>query len=614
MKTMNGLLRIVPWCMALLLGVVLAACGGGGGDSSSTNTAPTLTAVVVTPATATMPSGAIQSFVATATFSDGSSKDVTTSASWTTATSTTASVASTTGVTTSLSSGNATISASFSGKTGSAVLTVTTATLVSISITPALATVPVNGVQPFVATATYSDGSTRDVTAYTAWASTAVGTSTVARTTGVVTGVSGGTNQITGSFLGKTSSTAVTVIAASLTSIAVTPTTATLPLGQTQALVAKGSYSDGSVIDITSSVSWTSNAPLVAAVQANTGMVTGVSGGSAVITATLGAKSAIATVTVPNVALLAIVVTPTVGTVAIGSTQGFVATATYSDGTTANISATVAWTSGTPSVATVVSNTGMASGLSAGSSMLTAALNGKTGSATLTVTAAVSNGPAAVNLGSAGNFVILAKSGISTTGATAIVGDLGVSPVAASFVTGFGLIADASNTFATSSLVTGKIYAANYTPPTPANMTTAIGDMQTAFTDAAGRTLPDFTELYAGDVTGKVLAPGLYKWGTGLLVGSSGVVLNGGANAVWIFQVAQDLTVSNGAAITLIGGAQAKNVFWQVSGKATLGTTAAFKGVLMSQTLISVGTGASVSGRLMAQTAVTLDAARISAP
>ena len=62
----------------------------------------------------------------------------------------------------------------------------------------------------------------------------------------------------------------------------------------------------------------------------------------------------------------------------------------------------------------------------------------------------------------------------------AIVGDIGVSPAAASFITGFGLIADSTNTFSTSSLVIGKVYAANYSAPTPTYMTTAIGDMQTA--------------------------------------------------------------------------------------------------------------------------------------
>jgi hypothetical protein len=234
---------------------------------------------------------------------------------------------------------------------------------------------------------------------------------------------------------------------------------------------------------------------------------------------------------------------------------------------------------------------------------------------TVTVTLAAAAGPTPVNLGTAGNFVILAKSAVSTTGTTKVVGDIGVSPAAAGAITGFTLIADATNTFSTSSLVTGKIYAANFAPPTPANMTAAISDMQTAFTDAAGRTLPDFTDLGpAGNITGLTLVPGLYKWGTGVTINSGGVTLTGSATDVWIFQIANNLTVNNSAIVTLSGGALAKNVFWQVAGQATLGTAADFKGIILSQTLISLNTGAKMTGRALAQTAVTLNATAITAP
>jgi hypothetical protein len=217
-------------------------------------------------------------------------------------------------------------------------------------------------------------------------------------------------------------------------------------------------------------------------------------------------------------------------------------------------------------------------------------------------------GPALVNLATAGNFVILAKSGVSTTGNTAVTGDIGISPAAATYLTGFALTADATKTFSTSSVVTGRLYAADYDPPTPALMTAAISDMETAFTDAAGRTLPDYTELGAGDISGRSLVPGLYKWSTDVLITSAGVTLSGGADDVWIFQIAQNLTVNNDAIITLSGGAQAKNVFWQVSGLASLGTAADFKGTILSQTQISLATGARMTGRALAQTAVTLDA------
>ncbi len=222
--------------------------------------------------------------------------------------------------------------------------------------------------------------------------------------------------------------------------------------------------------------------------------------------------------------------------------------------------------------------------------------------------------PAPVNLGTAGNFAILAKTGIATTGATQITGDIGVSPAAATYITGFGLIMDASGTFSTSSLVVGNEYAADYTDPTPTKMTTAVSDMETAYTDAAGRTSPDYTELYAGDVTGKTLTRGLYKWSTGVLISAGGVIISGSASDVWIFQIAQNLELANGAIVTLSGDAQASNIFWQVAGQVTLGTTAAMKGIILCQTAIAMGTGATLNGRALTQTAVTLDANTVTRP
>jgi hypothetical protein len=118
---------------------------------------------------------------------------------------------------------------------------------------------------------------------------------------------------------------------------------------------------------------------------------------------------------------------------------------------------------------------------------------------------------APVNLGAAGNFVILAKAGISTVPTSVITGDIGVSPIGSSAITGFALNLTAGSAFATSAQVSGKVYAPAYAAPTPANLITAIGDMQTAYTDAAGRTIPDFTELGAGQIGGLTLVPGLYK-------------------------------------------------------------------------------------------------------
>jgi hypothetical protein len=217
-----------------------------------------------------------------------------------------------------------------------------------------------------------------------------------------------------------------------------------------------------------------------------------------------------------------------------------------------------------------------------------------------------------VSLGKAGDYVILAKTGISTVPASVITGDLGVSPIAATAVTGFSLTADSTNVFSRSPQVTGKVYAANYASPTPSNLTTAVGDMQLAFTEAAGRS-PGVTELGAGNIGGMALSPGVYKWGTGLLIPTN-VTLTGTATDVWIFQIAKSLTLSGGAKIVLGGAALPKNIFWQVSGLVSVGTTAHLEGIVLSQTSITLGTGASINGRLLAQTAVALQVNTVVAP
>jgi len=225
----------------------------------------------------------------------------------------------------------------------------------------------------------------------------------------------------------------------------------------------------------------------------------------------------------------------------------------------------------------------------------------------------------AVDLKSAINYVILAKTGISTTGTTSIVGDIGVSPIFATAMTGFGLIADASNQFSTSSLLTGKAYAADYAVPTPATMSTAISDMETAYASAAGRTLPDATELYAGDLGGKTLTPGLYKWSTGVLIPASTTLTldgQGNADSVWIFQISGDLTMNSASQVVLTNGAKAENVYWQVGGPTSvaLRTGAHCEGTILTAKAITMESGATLNGRAFAQTAVTLIANRINSP
>lgn len=228
-------------------------------------------------------------------------------------------------------------------------------------------------------------------------------------------------------------------------------------------------------------------------------------------------------------------------------------------------------------------------------------------------------GPAPVAIGAgggpaaAGGYVILAKTGVTNVTGSAITGDIGLSPAAASFITGFSLVADATNVFSTSSSVTGKVYASNYAVPTPSNLTTAVGVMETAYTDAAGRTNPDFNEKASGALGGLTLAPGLYKWTTSVAIASN-TTIAGAANDVWIFQISGDLTSAAATSVILSGGALAKNVFWQVAGQVTLGTTSHFEGTILSKTAITLKTGASLKGRALAQSLVALDDNAITAP
>lgn len=223
----------------------------------------------------------------------------------------------------------------------------------------------------------------------------------------------------------------------------------------------------------------------------------------------------------------------------------------------------------------------------------------------------------AVNLGTAGNFAILAKTGIDTIPTSTVNGSIGVSPAARGSLTGWSETSEATDTHSTSAQVTapGKLYASDYVGgATAVELTTAVSDMETAYTDAAGRAA-GVTELGAGNIGGLTLAPGVYKWGTGVTIPTD-VTLSGGPTAVWIFQIAGDLTIAGAQRVILSGGALSKNIFWQVAGGAgvTLGAAAHLEGIVLTQTAITLGNTASVNGRLLAQTAVNIDGSTVTPP
>ena len=473
-----------------------------------------------------------------------------------------------------------------------ATTTTTTPALSSIMVTPASpdnsANLAIGATQQFTATGTYSDGSTADISSQVTWNSDTTSVATI-DSNGLATGVAAGTANITAALSGITSPSAtLTVVAPGPTTTPTTTTTTTVS-GNTTGTVANTPVASGAPNEYNFYLMITSTTePGVTAgqqiwVAASTTDFPTLRTVGTTLTGNLDHSSGWWVFEKASTTTICTICTTTTTTPVTTTTTTTPATTTTTPATTTTTPAT---TTTTPATTTTTPTT-------------------TTTTPTTTTTTTTTLAP--VPLGTAGNFAILAKSGISTTGTTSITGDIGVSPAAATYITGFGLTMDASNQFATSSLVTGKIYAPGYAVPTPANMTTAISDMQTAYTNTAGRTLPTATELGAGNIGGMTLAPGLYKWGTGVTIPTS-VTLSGGANDVWIFQIAQTLTVGNGVHVNLSGGAQAKNIFWQVAGQTTLGTTSVFNGNILDQTAIVLNTGATLNGRALAQTAVTLNA------
>ena len=207
---------------------------------------------------------------------------------------------------------------------------------------------------------------------------------------------------------------------------------------------------------------------------------------------------------------------------------------------------------------------------------------------------------APVDLGVAGNFVILSKTGVTDVYKSSVTGNVGSSPISGSAI------------LLRCSEVAGTIYSVNAAGPLPSSvtdpsmLTTAVSNMEAAYTDAAGRINPDFLNLGGGNIGGKTLTPGLYKWTTALVIPTD-IIIAGGPNDVFIFQISGTLKMSSAVRITLTGGVLAKNIFWQTSGAVTLGTTTHFEGNILSQTGINMQTGASINGRMLAQTAVTLE-------
>ena len=364
----------------------MSGCGGGG---SSTPPPVVLQSIVVTPAAQSLANPGTLQFTATGSYSDGTTKNLTSSATW--SSSAPAATISVGGLATSASTGPTMIKASSGGITGSTTLTVLAPVLTSIVISPSIVSIAATTTTAFTATGNYADGSTKNITANVTWNSSNTAAATINNTVpqGIAKGLAAGTTTITATSGTITSNSAtLTVTSATLVSIAVTPASMSIPLGVLQQFTATGTFFDGvntTTQDITNTVTWTSSGNSIASITVS-GLATGLNLGTVTVTATSGLISGNTSLTVNAANLLSLAVTPATQSIAQSTTQQFAAIGTFNDGSTSNLTGQVAWSSSTTAVATIGSGNGLAKGLTPGMSTITATLGPKSATAALTVT------------------------------------------------------------------------------------------------------------------------------------------------------------------------------------------------------------------------------------
>lgn len=586
---MNALKRYTKtlFCSAgFLVTAFIAGCGGGGDQGRSPILglpATDLVSLAVTPAPATAAIGGSRQFTATATYSDGSSRDVTVGSAWTSATPAVATINAATGVALGVTTGTSVITAGFGSKTAVATLTVVPVALSSIAVLPANPSIGVGATQQFTAMGTFNNGSTSDITAVSTFASATPAVATVNAASGLARGLTPGTSVITATSGALSGSTTLTVTPAVVASIAVTPQSPTVQIGATRQLAVTATYSDATTVDVTNTSTFSSATPAAATVGASTGLVTGIAGGSSVVTAAFGGKTASTTVTVSSATLSSIAVTPATATVAVGGTQQFVATGTYSDSSTAIITNSVNWTSGTTANGTILA-TGVATGVAVGNTTVTATSGTKSGTAVLTVGAVAPPPAAGLNLGRAASFGVLAATSITNNsgGTTLITGDVGSPSQTTDPVVAPGFV--------------------NY--KSGAVLDGALADLQVAITEGNGRTC-DVNFPSGIDLGGQTLAPGVYCYAGAINITGT-LSLNG--PGVYIFRTSLTLNATANAIVALTNGATAANVFWLPVGPTTLGANAVFKGsILAKSAAITVGDNTTLlNGRVLSGAAVTL--------
>ena len=367
---------------------ISAAVGNVSGQITLTVSNASVTSLVVSPGNPTLADGTTQQFQVIANFTSGPPQDVTSSAVWTSSDDSIATI-SPTGLATAVSPGGPiTIAASFGGQSADTNLTVTDATIQSIAVTPANPAIADGTDQQFIATATLTDGSPLDVTGTANWTSGTTATATIAPG-GLASAVNPGQTLITATSNSVSGSTTLTVTAATVESIAVTPANPTLANGASQQFTATATFSDNSTQNVSSSATWMSGTTSVATITNPGGVASVVADtGTSQISATFGGQTGSTTLTASDATVESITVTPNPAVLAEGQNQQFTATANYSDGSSSPVTGSAMWSSNDTNIATVVSNSGLASTAGIGNTQITATFGGQTGSATVVVTQA----------------------------------------------------------------------------------------------------------------------------------------------------------------------------------------------------------------------------------
>ena len=572
----------------ILLGSLVALAGCGSASRGVIQTAKTVTSVALSPSSANIAVGATQQFKATVTYSDGTTADVSTSAGWAVASSAVATVDGN-GLVKGVAAGTTTVTAVLNGVTGSASVTVTAQapTVKSITVAPANLSVTVGATQQYQASATFSDGSVKDVTASTTWTSSNPTVATI-NASGVATAIAAGSTTITAAAENLTATTTLTVTSttppgATLSSIAITPANPTIAVGATQQFTATGTYSDGTKANITATATWTSSSTAVATINA-AGLATGVTAGSATITAAMNGVTATAALTIssttpPPATLSSIAVTPPSGTVAPGATQQFTATASYSDGSTANVTSTATWVSANAKVATVNAG-GLATGVAAGSTTITATLQGVSGTATLTVSTstatlssiAVTPANPSIAQGATQQFTATATYSDGTTGNVTSAATWSSSDSKVATINTAGLATGAGTGTATISATLNGVTGSTGITVTSKTVTSIAVTPSTASFSAGNTQQFKATATYADSTTGDVTSS--VTWTSSdtsvVTINASGLAMGVASGSATITATLNSTSGTASVTVTTAGPASTTNIpTWHVNNSRT---------------------------------------------